>query len=87
MNLSSIILARESIFRSGFCCFFFSFLLLLFLLLCCNFRRVSLFSFYVFFSVDLLLLSFWFWAEDINLSGFRLVFICCFILCWLLFLC
>ena len=81
-----IVLGRESTFRFGYFSGFFIFVLIVVtIILYCTFRRISLFSFFIFFDSRLIPTLFLILGWGINLSVFRLGFICCFILYWLLF--
>ena len=61
--------------------------LVLAIMLYCTFRRVGLLPFYIFFESRLIPTLFLILGWDINLSGFRLGSIYCFIRCWLRCLC
>jgi hypothetical protein len=52
----------------------------------CIFRRICFLSFYIFFGSRLIPTLFLFWVRGICRDVFRLVFVCCLILCWRLFL-
>ena len=82
-----MVLARDSVFRSGYIPGVFSFVvIILTIMLYCSFRSAGLLSFYVFWSRSILTFLGG-GAGGINLRVFRVLFINCFLLCWLLFLC
>jgi NADH:ubiquinone oxidoreductase subunit 4 (subunit M) len=71
-----MVLARQSVFRSGFSLVFFVFIIIvLTIILYCAFRRVGLF-FYVVFESRLIPTLFLIWGWGISQSRFTLGFIC-----------
>ena len=78
--------ARKPIFCLGYFSGVFRFVIIvLTIILYCTFRRIGLLPFYIFLRAYLFPVCFQFWVGVFNLSEFRLGFICCVILYWLLF--
>lgn len=74
----------ESVFLLDYFSGFFLFVIFLVVMSYCTFRRISLLSFCIFFGSRLIPTLFLLWVECISRGPFRLIFIFCFIPCWLL---